>query len=132
MNKKPLDPPYNGPHRAVLRVDDRTYIVDVNGSEKAFLTDQLKPAYYETSDEASQPKEHQAAPSTESTVASEPTPPPNPTPTAQPALSTQPRPSGGNTPPLTRARPRRVVFSLPSPSTRSNERGGNSAVHNNY
>ncbi|CAB0028060.1 unnamed protein product [Trichogramma brassicae] len=76
--KKPLDPPYSGPHRVVRRVDDRTYIVDINGSEKALSTDQLKPAYYETSDEASQTEERQAAQPSEPTVASEPTTTPGP------------------------------------------------------
>ncbi|CAB0043565.1 unnamed protein product, partial [Trichogramma brassicae] len=121
--KKPLDPPYSGPHRVVRRVDDRTYIVDINGSEKALSTDQLKPAYYETSDEASQTEERQAAQPSEPTVASEPTPPPDPTPTAQPASATQPRTSAETTPPPTRARTRRVAFSLPSPNARSTGRG---------
>ncbi|CAB0031129.1 unnamed protein product [Trichogramma brassicae] len=121
--KKPLDPPYSGPHRVVRRVDDRTYIVDINGSEKALSTDQLKPAYYETSDEASQTEERQAAQPSEPTVASEPTPPPDPTPTAQPASATHPRTSAETTPPPTRARTRRVAFSLPSPNARSTGRG---------
>ncbi|CAB0040858.1 unnamed protein product [Trichogramma brassicae] len=128
--KKPLDPPYSGPHRVVRRVDDRTYIVDINGSEKALSTDQLKPAYYETSDEASQTEERQAAQPSEPTVASEPTPPPDPTPTAQPASATQPRTSAETTPPPTRARTRRVAFSLPSPNARSTGRGVAVALFN--
>uniref|UniRef100_A0ABD2WCD6 Uncharacterized protein n=1 Tax=Trichogramma kaykai TaxID=54128 RepID=A0ABD2WCD6_9HYME len=79
--KKPLDPPYSGPHRVVRRVNDRTYIVDVNGSEKAFSADQLKPAYYETSDEASWPGERQPAPSTRPMLSAEPSPPTDPSPT---------------------------------------------------
>uniref|UniRef100_A0ABD2X9R1 RNA-directed DNA polymerase n=3 Tax=Trichogramma kaykai TaxID=54128 RepID=A0ABD2X9R1_9HYME len=117
--KKPLDPPYSGPHRVVRRVNDRTYIVDVNGTEKAFSTDQLKPAYCETSDQARQPEERQAAPITESSGAAESAPPTVPTPTAQPASDAQPRASSGTTPPPTRARTRRVSFALPSQDARS-------------
>ncbi|CAB0032450.1 unnamed protein product [Trichogramma brassicae] len=47
--RKPLEPPYSGPHRVVRRIDDeRTFVVDVNGVEKTLSTDQLKPAFLET------------------------------------------------------------------------------------
>ncbi|KAL7291650.1 hypothetical protein TKK_0014688 [Trichogramma kaykai] len=50
--RKPLEPPYSGPHRVVRRIDERTFVVDVNGVEKTLSTDQLKPAFLETADEA--------------------------------------------------------------------------------
>uniref|UniRef100_A0ABD2XB60 RNA-directed DNA polymerase n=1 Tax=Trichogramma kaykai TaxID=54128 RepID=A0ABD2XB60_9HYME len=121
--KKPLDPPYSGPHRVVRRVNDRTYIVDVNGSEKAFSTDQLKPAYYETSDEASRPGEREPAPSAPQRSSPEPSPPADPTPTAQLASPTQPRPSRKTSPAPTGPRTRRVSFTLPSQNARSTGRG---------
>lgn len=49
--KKPLEPPYTGPHRVVKRIDNRTFVVDINGFSKTLSTDQLKPAYLAPADE---------------------------------------------------------------------------------
>lgn len=50
--RKPLESPYTGPHRVIKRVNERTYVVDVNGVVKTFSTDQLKPAYLASADES--------------------------------------------------------------------------------
>ncbi|XP_015116582.1 uncharacterized protein LOC107040834 [Diachasma alloeum] len=31
--KKPLDPPFSGPHRVIRRIDDRNFVIDLNGTE---------------------------------------------------------------------------------------------------
>ncbi|XP_058810611.1 uncharacterized protein LOC131675596 [Phymastichus coffea] len=43
--RKPLQPPYFGPHEVVRRLDDKVYVIKVNGQEKTVSTDALKPAY---------------------------------------------------------------------------------------
>ncbi|XP_015121462.1 uncharacterized protein LOC107044182 [Diachasma alloeum] len=43
--RKPLEPPYSGPHRVVKRIDDRKFVIDLNGTEKSISVDRLKPAY---------------------------------------------------------------------------------------
>ena len=48
--RRPLDPPYSGPHEVVRRIDDRSYVIVVNGVERTFSTDALKPAYVETAE----------------------------------------------------------------------------------
>ena len=48
--RKPLEPPYTGPHRVVRRVDGKTYVIDVKGQDKVISTDALKPAYLESVD----------------------------------------------------------------------------------
>ena len=54
--RKPLEPPYTGPHRVLRRISERVYSIDINGVEKAISTDQLKPAYLEEAeDEQPQP-----------------------------------------------------------------------------
>ncbi|CAB0031619.1 unnamed protein product [Trichogramma brassicae] len=63
--RKPLEPPYSGPHRIINRIDDCTYNIEVDGEAKVVLTDQLKPAYLEHQDAAvpaEQPPQNAAAP----------------------------------------------------------------------
>lgn len=43
--KKPLEQPYTGPYEIVRRVDDKVYIINVNGEHKAISVDLLKPAF---------------------------------------------------------------------------------------
>ncbi|XP_058803956.1 uncharacterized protein LOC131671503 [Phymastichus coffea] len=43
--RKPLQPPYTGPHRVVCRISEKVYVIDVNGTERSVSTDTLKPAY---------------------------------------------------------------------------------------
>ncbi|XP_015118988.1 uncharacterized protein LOC107042455 [Diachasma alloeum] len=43
--RKPLELPYSGPHRVVRRIDDRNFVIDLNGTEKSISVDRLKPAY---------------------------------------------------------------------------------------
>jgi hypothetical protein len=51
--KKPLEQPYTGPHEVVRRVDDKVYIVNINGEEKAISVDLLKPAFLANVDTSS-------------------------------------------------------------------------------
>ena len=37
--RRSLDPPYSGPHEVVRRIDDRTYVIVINGVERTFSTD---------------------------------------------------------------------------------------------
>ena len=48
--RRPFDPPYSGPHEVVRRIDDRTYVIVVNGRERTFSTDALKPVYMEAAE----------------------------------------------------------------------------------
>ncbi|XP_039967487.1 uncharacterized protein LOC120779357 [Bactrocera tryoni] len=48
--KKPLEQPYTGPHEVIQRVDDKTYIIRINGADKTVSIDMLKPAYIELTD----------------------------------------------------------------------------------
>ncbi|KAK2578225.1 hypothetical protein KPH14_009770 [Odynerus spinipes] len=43
--RKPLEPPYSGPHRVIKRVNDCVLVILVNGEEKTVSIDCLKPAY---------------------------------------------------------------------------------------
>ena len=65
--RKPLEPPYTGPHRVIRRVDDRSYIIEIDGEEKSVTTDQLKPAYLEVTEAATRPV-YPAQPPTTSTA----------------------------------------------------------------
>ncbi|CAB0029431.1 unnamed protein product [Trichogramma brassicae] len=47
---KPLEQPYTGPHRVIRRINERNFVVDVNGVAKTLSTDQLKPAYLDVAD----------------------------------------------------------------------------------
>ncbi|KAL7304741.1 hypothetical protein TKK_0002978 [Trichogramma kaykai] len=49
---KPLEQSYSIPHPVVRRIDERTFVFDVHGVKKTLLTDQLKPAFFDTADEA--------------------------------------------------------------------------------
>lgn len=43
--KKALTPPYSGPHKIIRRLDDKTFLVDIDGTEKTLSVDSLKPAH---------------------------------------------------------------------------------------
>lgn len=47
--RRPLEPPFSGPHEVVKRINDKNYVIKINGVEKAVSTDSLKPAYFERS-----------------------------------------------------------------------------------
>ncbi|XP_023247868.1 uncharacterized protein LOC111643843, partial [Copidosoma floridanum] len=92
--RKPLQPPYSGPHRIIRRTDERTYVIDVNGKPHTVSTDALKPAYLDAKD-ASTPSTKTAPPSP---TASSPSPADSPEvpPTRQPPSadpSTAPEPA---------------------------------------
>ncbi|XP_032688865.1 uncharacterized protein LOC116852520 [Odontomachus brunneus] len=53
--KKPLEPPYTGPHKVMGRPNDKTYIILIDGTERAVSADALKPAYLEMNDSAAEP-----------------------------------------------------------------------------
>ncbi|CAB0042249.1 unnamed protein product [Trichogramma brassicae] len=60
---KPLEQPYTGPHRVIRRINERNFVVDVNGVAKTLSTDQLKPAYLDVADSgASQATPEQPTP----------------------------------------------------------------------
>ncbi|XP_023247612.1 uncharacterized protein LOC111643675 [Copidosoma floridanum] len=48
--RRPLDPPYSGPHKVIRRIDERNYTIEVNGQPRTVSTDTLKPAYLEAAD----------------------------------------------------------------------------------
>ncbi|XP_023245066.1 uncharacterized protein K02A2.6-like [Copidosoma floridanum] len=73
--RKPLQPPYTGPHRVIRRVDDKTYVINVNGSHRTVFTDALKPAYVEATDSSplgDQPTNPPNAPPADSSPAPKP------------------------------------------------------------
>ncbi|EFN75849.1 hypothetical protein EAI_17032, partial [Harpegnathos saltator] len=43
--RRPLEPPYTGPHEVVRRVNERTFIIRINDGERTVSTDCLKPAF---------------------------------------------------------------------------------------
>lgn len=43
--RKSLTPPYSGPHKIIERLDDKRFVVDINGVNKTLSVDSLKPAY---------------------------------------------------------------------------------------
>lgn len=49
--RKPLKPPYSGPHRVIRRINKKTFI-DVNGTSRTASVDILKPAFLETTNDA--------------------------------------------------------------------------------
>ncbi|XP_014212072.1 uncharacterized protein LOC106641970 [Copidosoma floridanum] len=80
--KKPLEPPYTGPHRVLNRNDPRTFTIEVEGEAKVVSTDQLKPAHLEESERVQEFSQQLSsrAPPTKSDSATplraQPTPPP--------------------------------------------------------
>ncbi|XP_046417416.1 uncharacterized protein LOC124178223 [Neodiprion fabricii] len=48
--KPPLTQPYTGPHRVLQRLDDRRYIIEVNGEQKTVSIALLKPAHLPADD----------------------------------------------------------------------------------
>ncbi|XP_070525980.1 uncharacterized protein [Cardiocondyla obscurior] len=46
--RKPLQPPYTGPHKIIKRLNDKTYVIKIDELEKVVSTDSLKPAFLET------------------------------------------------------------------------------------
>ncbi|KAL7300397.1 hypothetical protein TKK_0006825 [Trichogramma kaykai] len=63
--RKPLEQPYAGPHKVIRRINDRTFVVDVNGVAKTFSTDQLKPAYLDNADPQPKPDQQTTTRSTQ-------------------------------------------------------------------
>ena len=63
--KPPLTPPYTGPHRALRRLDQNRFVVDINGIPKTLSTEVLKPAWRSQEERAttSQPEEPLPSPS---------------------------------------------------------------------
>ncbi|XP_015121271.1 uncharacterized protein LOC107044038 [Diachasma alloeum] len=57
--KKPLNPPYTGPHEVVTRVDERVFVVRVNGHNKVISIDGLKPAFIAKSDSEQRTEQQQ-------------------------------------------------------------------------
>ncbi|CAB0031628.1 unnamed protein product [Trichogramma brassicae] len=53
--RKPLEQPYTGPHKVIRRINERTFVVDVNGVAKTLSTDQLKPAYLDNANPQPKP-----------------------------------------------------------------------------
>ncbi|XP_014211730.1 uncharacterized protein LOC106641730 [Copidosoma floridanum] len=45
--RRPLEPPYSGPHRVLERTGHRTFVIERAGAPKEVSVDQLKPAYLE-------------------------------------------------------------------------------------
>ncbi|KAK2575246.1 hypothetical protein KPH14_012761 [Odynerus spinipes] len=43
--KPPLEPPYSGPYKVIKRLDDRRFVIDINGEHKTVAIERLKPAY---------------------------------------------------------------------------------------
>lgn len=43
--RKPLEAPYAGPHEVTQRIDDRLFVIRINGEDKTVSVDSLKPAY---------------------------------------------------------------------------------------
>ncbi|EFN75848.1 hypothetical protein EAI_17031, partial [Harpegnathos saltator] len=50
--RRPLESPYTRPHEVLRRVNERTFIIRVNDSERAVSTDCLKPVFIAQADEA--------------------------------------------------------------------------------
>lgn len=43
--RRPLDPPYTGPHRVVQRISDQVFKVNIDGKDATISVNRLKPAY---------------------------------------------------------------------------------------
>jgi len=43
--KKPLQPPYSGPHEVINKPNERLYTVRINGKDSNISTERLKPAH---------------------------------------------------------------------------------------
>ncbi|XP_044597359.1 uncharacterized protein LOC123273938 [Cotesia glomerata] len=48
--KRPLEQPYSGPHKVISRTDDRTFTIEVNGTQKVVNIERLKPAHLASAD----------------------------------------------------------------------------------
>lgn len=48
MVKKPLEPPYTGPHEVVERINDHLFTIKVNGQLSTVHIDRLKPAFIDS------------------------------------------------------------------------------------
>ncbi|XP_024945396.1 uncharacterized protein LOC112495037 [Cephus cinctus] len=48
--KPPLEPPFDGPYKIIKKLDDRRFVIDVNGVEKTTSIERLKPAYTKKDD----------------------------------------------------------------------------------
>ncbi|XP_016841922.2 vegetative cell wall protein gp1-like [Nasonia vitripennis] len=72
--KKTLQPPYTGPHKVLRRINEQTYVIEIDGAPKTISTSSLKPAYLELANQ--QP----SRPPTQPAPAPPPTTPPSPAP----------------------------------------------------
>lgn len=48
--KRPLEPPYSGPHQVIKRLDDQIFVIKVGEKETTISTERLKPAYITVED----------------------------------------------------------------------------------
>lgn len=67
--RKPLDPPYTGPHEIVNRINDRVFIVRIGSTQKAISVDRLKPAFTTKVDTPQQLSSQQDSAASEATAA---------------------------------------------------------------
>ena len=89
--RKPLQPPYTGPHEVMERISNKVYKIKVNGTERTVSTDGLKPAYLDAADELPerrQPPQNVSPPATDHFAAQQGRPP-SPQPVEQ-ATASQP------------------------------------------
>lgn len=52
--RRPLEQPYNGPHKVITRISDKVFTIDVNGRAVNVTVDRLKPAHLLDNTETSQ------------------------------------------------------------------------------
>ncbi|KAK2578744.1 hypothetical protein KPH14_012270 [Odynerus spinipes] len=50
--RPPLRPPYSGPHEIIKRLDDRRFVININGESKTISIERLKPAFLPKEDTA--------------------------------------------------------------------------------
>lgn len=119
--RTPLKPPYTGPHRIVRRVDERTYVIDINGQHSTVSTDALKPAHLDVFDEPTQPQTSASVP--ESTDQRDPVPPAVSQPSSPPAVLQPSSPPAETSQPLPALKTKKVTFSFSPSPTVSTGRG---------
>ena len=54
--KPPLTPPYTGPHCVLRRLDDKSFVIEVDGVAKTLSTEVLKPAYIAQEEKVPHPR----------------------------------------------------------------------------
>lgn len=55
--RKPLEHPYQGPYEVIKRINDKVFIINVNGEQKSISVERLKPVYFTKDDDTSKPEE---------------------------------------------------------------------------